>query len=66
VDFEGMGHAWFCNKISLSGSHQLLIFWQNLWQQEKKKKGSANLLFLGENGPKPSEEICLEIAMFRQ
>jgi hypothetical protein len=32
----------------------------------EKKKGSASLLFLGENGPKPSEEICLEIALFRQ
>jgi hypothetical protein len=32
----------------------------------KKEKGSASLLLLGENGPKPSEEICLEIALFRQ
>jgi hypothetical protein len=37
-----------------------------LWQQGQKKKASASLLFLGENGPKPSEEICLEIALFSQ
>jgi hypothetical protein len=55
----------FATKYHYLGPISYLIFWKILWQQGKKK-GSATLLFLGENGPKLSEEICLEIAMFRQ
>jgi hypothetical protein len=42
----------FATKYHYLGPISFFIFWQNLWQQGKKK-GSASLLFLGENGQKP-------------
>jgi hypothetical protein len=41
----------FATKYHYLGPISFFIFWQNLWQQEKKK-GRASLLFIGEKWPK--------------
>jgi hypothetical protein len=64
VDFEGMGYACFLQQSIIIWVPSAFLSFGKIWgNRKKKRKGSASLLLLGENGTKPSEEICLEIAI---